>query len=97
METIEIGGRTFPVQGYITRPSTGESVPLVDLPMMSDYRWQLRALQSRLENPELYRANLGEDVEAVIAGLRRWLKEHIAEATPAESEEAARVLAGATA
>lgn len=44
--------------------------------MISDYKWQLQALQSRLDDPEMYRTGLGEDVEAVIAQLRKWLEEH---------------------
>ena len=79
METMEIGGRTFPVVGYVARESTGETVPLVDIPMMSDYKWQLTSLQSRLDHPEWYAA-IGEDVEATIAQLRRWLEEHSEEA-----------------
>lgn len=75
METMEIGGRAFPVVGYVDRESTGEKVPLVDIPMMSDYKWQLTSLQSRLDHPEWY-ATIGEDVEATIAQLRRWLEEH---------------------
>ena len=79
MDTMEIGGRTYPVVGYVARESTGQKVPLVDIPQMSDYKWQLQALQDRLEHPEKYLA-LGEDVEAVIASLRQWLKEHSGEA-----------------
>lgn len=93
LKTMKIGTREYPVVGQVTDPGTGESFPLVTLPMMSAYKWQLRSLQSRFENPELYRAQLGEDVEAVIAGLRRWLEEHIEEATPAEREETAQALA----
>ena len=74
METMKIGGPSFPVAGYVTDEAIG-TVPLVDLPMVSDYRWQLESLQGRLEAPEKYRA-IGEDVEAVISDLRRWLKGH---------------------
>lgn len=74
MKTMKIGSREFPVIDYVTTKETGP-VPLVDVPMMSDYKWQLSCLQSRLENPEPYRA-IGEDVEAVITDLRRWLAEH---------------------
>ena len=74
METMKIGERFFPVAGYVTDEAMG-TVPLVDLPMMSDYRWQLKSLRDRLEAPEKYRA-IGEDVEVTIADLRRWLKEH---------------------
>lgn len=75
METMEIRGRSYPVMGYVTSEELG-TAPLVDIPMMSDYRWNMKALQSRLENPEMYREALGEDVEAVIAKLRRSLDGH---------------------
>lgn len=72
LKTMKIGNREFPVIGYVTTKQTG-TVPLVDIPMMSDYEWQEKALQSRLANPEFYRKALGEDVEAAIARIREWL------------------------
>lgn len=75
METMEIGGRSYPVMGYVSNQATG-TVPLVDVPMMSDYRWTQKALKSRLKNPKVYREILGEDVEAVIAKLLQQLEEH---------------------
>ena len=76
MGTIEFCGRSYPIIGYVDDPRTEEPVPLVDIHLMSDYKWQLQALQSRLDDPEMYRTGLGEDVEAVIAQLRKWLEEH---------------------
>lgn len=76
MKTMEICGRKYPVVGYVDSKNMGRHIPLVDIPMMSDYKGQLQSLQSRLENPELYRTVLGEDIEAVIAQLRKWLEEH---------------------
>ena len=58
METMEVCGRNYPVIGYEEDETLG-TVPLLDIPMMSDYNWQLRPLQSRLKNPELYREVLG--------------------------------------
>lgn len=75
METMKIRERSFPVAGYVTDEAMG-TVPLVDLPMMSDYKFQRIALEDRLQHPEVYREVLGEDVELAIAGLRQWLKEH---------------------
>jgi len=49
-------------------------VPVVDIPQMSDYRWQELALQSRIENPELYR-EMGVDVDAEIARIKKQLAE----------------------
>ena len=67
-----IDGKSYPVTEFINYEGT--ELPLVDIPAMSDYRWQELALKSRLENPELYR--LTEDVEAAIAYLRQWLKDN---------------------
>ena len=84
MDTYELCGKKYPVKGHVRitddrgRP-TGETIPIVDIPQMSDYQWQLDALNSRLKTPELYSPY--EDVQAVISRLRKWLKEH-------ESEEA---------
>lgn len=75
METMEICGRAYPVTGYAVREDSGKVFPITDVPMMSDYKWKLKALQDRLENPEKYRT-IGEDVEAVIAQLRHWLEDH---------------------
>lgn len=91
LKTMKIGSREYPVAGYVTTKQTG-TVPLVDIPMMSDYKWQLRSLRSRMENPERYQEAFDEDVEAVIIRLRKWLKIHSAEATPAERKEAALLL-----
>lgn len=71
MKTMKVGSREHPVVGYVTAKRIG-TLPLVDIPMMSDYKWHLSCLNSRLEYPEMYRA-AGEDVEAVIAELRKTL------------------------
>ena len=71
METMNIGGREYPVVGFVEDKRFGK-LPLVDIPMMSDYQWHLRCLENRLENPEVYRQS-GEDVEATIAKLRETL------------------------
>lgn len=86
METYEIYGKKYPVKGHVRiiddqDMPTGETIPIVDIPMMSDYQWQLDALNSRLKTPELYRPY--EDVDAVIARLRKWLKEHESEGAEA--------------
>ena len=39
MHVIEAGGMNFPVIGEIERKS-GETVPLIEINMMSDKRWQ---------------------------------------------------------
>lgn len=49
-------------------------VPLVDIPAMSDYRWQQHCLNDRLNNRELYSEY--EDVDVTIDRLQSWLTEH---------------------
>ena len=81
MEQMNIGGRDYPITGTVEHEVLG-AVPVVDIRLMSDYKWHVSCLKSRLEDPELYRRVLGEDVEAVIDQLR---------ATIAECEKAAAV------
>ena len=71
----KVGSREYPVTGYAKSPTYG-TLPIVDIPMMSDYKWQLTALQSRLRNPKMYEEDLGGNVPAVIARLKAWLLEH---------------------
>lgn len=68
MNAMNSGGIDYPVIGMVEDKRFGK-LPLVDIPMMSDYKWHVKCLESRLENPEIYRQS-GEDVEAVIAKLR---------------------------
>lgn len=75
METMSIGSRVHPVIGGVQSKRYGV-VPLVDAPMMTDYKWQKIGLEDRLQHPEVYREILGEDVAAVCAQLSRWLEEH---------------------
>lgn len=72
--TYTVSGQEFPVIGFVN--NGGHPVPLVDIPSMSDYKYQLMCLQSRLEDPEMYRNVLGEDVEAEIERLKKWLMEN---------------------
>ena len=69
MEQMNIGGREYPITGTVEHEVLG-AVPVVDIHLMSDYEWHVSCLKSRLEDPELYRRVLGEDVEAVIDQLR---------------------------
>lgn len=71
MKIMIIGGRSYPVVGTVNSKAFG-AVPLVDIPMMSDYRWQQKSLQDRLEKYRL----IGEDVEGAISQLWEWLDAH---------------------
>ncbi len=74
LKTMKVCQREHPIIGYVETKQRG-TILLVDIPMMSDYRWHLSSLNSRLDNPELYRA-AGEDVEATIAQLRETLAQY---------------------
>lgn len=77
-ETHSVGGREFPVVGHAkvidqNREVVG-TIPIVDIPQVSDYKWQLDCLNDRLQHPEKYAPF--EDVEEHIAQLRQWLATH---------------------
>ena len=74
MNAYEIGGRAYPILAGVRSDTAGGYVPLVDLSMISDYQWQAKALEHRLTHRENYEGH--EDVDSVIAYLRRWLSEH---------------------
>ncbi len=73
--TYNFGGREYPITGHVETKAFG-TLPIVGIKMMSDYTWMKGCLESRLKNPELYAEH--EDVDAVIATLRKWLAEHSA-------------------
>ena len=73
IDLFEFGGKLHPVSGY-AKDETGREIPVVDIPVVSDYDWQRSCLESRLRHPEAYEPY--EDVEAAIDKLRAWLEEH---------------------
>lgn len=77
-DTYTISGREYKVEEYVKvkNKDTQEQylLPLVDIPMVSDYKWQSDALESRLEHPEWYEKD--ENVSEVIERLKAWLSEH---------------------
>ena len=77
-ETYSVGGREYPVVGHAkvidqNREVVG-TIPIVDIPQVSDYQWQLDCLNDRLQHPEKYEPF--EDVEEHIAQLQQWLATH---------------------
>lgn len=66
---IMINGQNYPITGIVEDDALGP-VPIIDLHVMSDYEWHVSCLKSRLENPDMYRRVLGEDVDSVIAKLQ---------------------------
>ena len=77
METYELNGKKYPIEGYCNVVnSKGEAtgrIPIVALPMMSDYHWFLACLDSRLRKPHIYETENVEDVKKYI---KTWLVEH---------------------
>ena len=74
METYRIFDTDYPVIGEVASGEEGKTVPVVDIPIMTDYEWQKSALESRLKYKEKY-ASL-ENVDKTIKELREWLNEH---------------------
>lgn len=71
-----VGDGCYPVMGALNVKGEG-FVPVLDLPQMSDYDWQLCCLNDRLEHPQKYEGL--ENVAERIAHLRSWLKKHEAD------------------
>lgn len=74
MEMYKIFNTDYPIVMKVPSGKKGETVPVVDIPMMTDYDWQKKALESRLKYKEKY-ASL-ENVDKTIKELREWLNEH---------------------
>lgn len=68
-----VGEKEWDVIGWEAIEGVGV-FPILDLPMVSDYKWQLEALESRLRHPEHYEGT--EDVAAAIGRLRKYLEEN---------------------
>lgn len=68
-----VGGREWNVSGWEVVEGVGV-FPILEVPQVSDYRWQLEALESRLQHPEYYENR--EDMAAVIEGLKKYLEEN---------------------
>lgn len=49
METMKIGSREHPISSYMNTKPWG-TIPVVDIPMMSDERWNELALQYAVKN-----------------------------------------------
>ncbi len=85
-EKYTINGKEFDIIGYVSPNACDKgarvekdypgAVPLLNIKMMSDFKWQYLSLMSRIEGPEGYESR-GEDVPAVIEKIKQWLREHI--------------------
>ncbi len=74
-EEVEIGGKMYPVSGKI-ETDNGVFIPILDVKMMSDIKWQRIGYEDRLRRPDIYREYVVGDVDATIAKLKKWLKEN---------------------
>lgn len=74
MQTMNICGRVYPVVGEAEY--NDQMIPIVEMTMMSDIRWQRLALEGRLKNRGDYAKYVDDDVDAAIARLECWLEEH---------------------
>ena len=62
--TITLCGTEFDIERYVkpdnqgnletVPPGTTGATPIVNIPMMSDYKWQKRSLEDRLKHPDKY-------------------------------------------
>lgn len=77
MEKYKIYDKEYNIIGYKNVVDENKNivgrVPIVDIPQISDYEWQLNCLNDRLQHPEKYEDI--ENVEETIAKLRKWLAE----------------------
>lgn len=77
MQKYELAGKEYEITGYKNVIDENKNivgrVPIVDIPQISDYEWQLNCLNDRLQHPEKYEDI--ENVEETIAKLRKWLAE----------------------
>ena len=75
MEYIKINGASYPITGYV-KMKTGEIVPLVDIPMMSDEDWNKRAEELARENFRKWYGREAETAEEAFEGQRSYIREH---------------------
>ena len=86
IEMHKVGSREYPVIGYIKADGIDKPVPLVDIPMMSDERWNELARKNAVKN---YIMEHGREPESVEQALD-WQQER-ADRTVAACEARKRV------
>lgn len=85
-----ICGKEYPVKLYYN--IRGAEIPLVDIPMMSDFKWQYDCLMDRINNPNKYSIYCDENVEQNIEQLKQWLRDHIEGACELEESKRMKLL-----
>lgn len=85
--TYNLLGKDYPISGQIEVRDSEDNVvgylPLVDIPMTSDYKWQLTCLKDRLDCPDVY-SDIDDNVHDAVCRLKNWLEEHKTQATEKE-------------
>ena len=77
MQTCQIGYREYNVTGALrvvdddTKEPVG-FIPIIDIPQMSDYQWQLGALESRLSGTKYPE----ENTDAIMEKIKKYLLEN---------------------
>ena len=51
--SCEIGGKEYPVTAVVDHPTLG-TIPLANIPVLSDERWHELAAKAKAEHPERY-------------------------------------------
>ncbi len=77
MDVMKILGRSYPVLGQIKVKNSERTIPLVDIPMMSDERWNELAGENAVNN---YRKEFGRDPESVDQAVE-WQRKRVEELT----------------
>ena len=72
-----VDGVPLPVNGFMNYH--GKNIPIIDVPLTADFKWQYNALIDRIQYPEKYRSS-GENVDETIDKLLKWINKHSTEA-----------------
>lgn len=73
MQRIEVGGMRFPVIGRVERKN-GDIVPLIEINMMSDERWQQLAAESAVKYFREWYGREPESVQEAFEGQRAYIE-----------------------
>lgn len=77
MNTMKIGDREYNIIGQVRVKDSDRTIPLVDIPMMSDERWNELAGENAVNN---YRKEFGRDPESIDQAVE-WQRRRVEELT----------------
>lgn len=81
METMMIGERVYPVIDYAKSDTVTKSVPVLDIPLMSDERWHELSRKNAVENYTREFGRAPESVELAIEWQQERANRLVKEAT----------------